>query len=293
MTLETFVRLKPAIRCAKVLNLDNHGEPLMNANLEEMIKAAKATNPKIRVQFTTNLQLTDKKRLDGLLKCEINELQVSINGTTKKTYEEIEVNAKFERLLQNLELIHKYRKNNRKNPHRLAACFVSNKLNLEELPRLPELCSEYGIDMIRVNSLQSFHEENAALALYNTDEDIARTRSVYGKTKENADRLGIATSIVRTYPYRFKCSYPVYSVSITYAGDVSSCWMLDLEDDYYCYFRGEKRRIPRITFGNVNQTEFWKIWDSEEYREYRRNFMQGRIPTYCQECPVGHGLICG
>ena len=294
MTLETFKKLEPVIPYIKIINLDNHGEPLLNPYLTEMIKFAKCLNPQVRISFTTNLQTLTEKLAKGLLESGLTDLQVSINGITKETYEKIEVNAKFDRLLQNLEIIKTYRKYNRNNLHILTTCFTSNKLNLDELPYLPKFCSKYGFDIIRINSLQVFHEENTNISLYNSAEDIKYTRKIYNQTKQNAELFGIRIYIVELYPEdRFVCSYPVNSVSISYSGKVSPCWMFDLEKDYFCFFRSEKIKIPHISFGNINETDFWKIWNKKEYKYFRANFKKGKYPICCRKCPVGYHLICG
>lgn len=293
MKLDTFMKLKTAMRRARIMNLDNHGEPFMNPDLGEMIRIAKETNPAISIRFTTNLQFSTEKRLKDIMDLGIDELQVSINGLTKKTYEGIQVNAGFERLVRNLELIRDYRKCGRAGVDTLAACFVSNRLNIDELPYLPAFCRKYGFDLIKVNSLQSFHEENSNMALYNDKADIVHTRGIYEVTKHNAEDLGVRINFVRQYPPdEFVCSYPADSVSVSYSGEVAPCWMLDLEKGCFCFFGGEKIGIPCVSFGNILEEDFWAIWNKAEYRRFREDFKKGRYPDYCKKCPVGYGLIC-
>lgn len=89
LSLEVFNTVLPFIDRVEALNLDNHGEPLLNPHLEEMIRRARRQTPRLRITLTSNFMKMTAERSAGLLEAGIDGIQVSVNGTTAETYENI------------------------------------------------------------------------------------------------------------------------------------------------------------------------------------------------------------
>jgi len=69
-----------------------------------------------------------------------------------------------------------------------------------------------------------------------------------------------------------KCHWPFSSAFITCEGEVTPC---------------TARMDPsRITFGNAFETPFWAIWNSEQYRSFRKTHLSGSYNRVCQGCPA-------
>jgi len=59
-------------------------------------------------------------------------------------------------------------------------------------------------------------------------------------------------------------------------GDVISCCALLMSND--------REHLHQIAFGNINQQSFEEIWNSERYRQFRRNVNRGELPKSCYGC---------
>jgi len=82
------------------VTLNRDGEPTLDKNLHKKIKSLKDAGVK-EVTMATNVQLLDEKRINQYLDAGLDDIMVSIDGITKKTFEEIRVNLDYETVVQN------------------------------------------------------------------------------------------------------------------------------------------------------------------------------------------------
>ncbi len=84
------------------------GEPLLHPRLLDFVQMAKMRGvPHLYV--STNGQLLDEDRAAGLVDAGLDELKVSIEGTTAEEYEGVRVGGSFDRLQANLEALRRIR----------------------------------------------------------------------------------------------------------------------------------------------------------------------------------------
>jgi len=92
MTMETFTKIVDNVSDfpdkLKVLRLFKDGEPLMNKHLPEMIKYAKNKKIAESIDTTTNGSLLTRKMSDALIESGINQINISIEGTSSQEYKE-------------------------------------------------------------------------------------------------------------------------------------------------------------------------------------------------------------
>jgi radical SAM protein with 4Fe4S-binding SPASM domain len=84
----------------KDVNLQFLGEPLLDRKICDRIRAAKEFA--FRVQMVSNASLLDATMSSQLLASGLDELRISMDGFAKKTFEDIRVGLKFERVKQNI-----------------------------------------------------------------------------------------------------------------------------------------------------------------------------------------------
>jgi len=82
----------------------------------------------------------------------LNELNISIDGATKKTYELLRRGGNFNLLLENLDFIKKYHKNFKINFH-----MVVQKSNWHEMNQMVNLAEEFNVQKIWFNKIQNWH----------------------------------------------------------------------------------------------------------------------------------------
>jgi radical SAM protein with 4Fe4S-binding SPASM domain len=80
--------------------LNRDGEPTLDKNLHKKIKLLKDAGIK-EVTLATNVQLLDEKRIHQYLDAGLDDIMLSIDGNTKKTFEEIRVDLDYETVVQN------------------------------------------------------------------------------------------------------------------------------------------------------------------------------------------------
>lgn len=121
----------------------NGGEPfLININFhiwEEML----ALNPAIKITIATNGSVLNYKVKDVLERGKFF-INLSLDGFSKESYEEIRVNGKFERVMENLLYFHDYCK--RKGT---ILCIMTNPMrqNWWEMPQFVDYCNELNIPL--------------------------------------------------------------------------------------------------------------------------------------------------
>ncbi len=81
----------------------SRGEPTLHKQLDEFLKYCEGKF--LGLKLNTNATLLDEKKINLLLSSDLQTLVLSIDEKNKENYEKIRVNAKFEKIMQNLELL--------------------------------------------------------------------------------------------------------------------------------------------------------------------------------------------
>lgn len=113
-------------------------------------------NPKVRISIQTNAT-TYNKRVESILEKANVHLNISLDSLQKDTYEAIRVNAKFERVMENIHAFHSYCKA-RNTFFGISACMMRN--NWHEAPDFINLCNEWNVP---VYFHTVFHPKDLAL----------------------------------------------------------------------------------------------------------------------------------
>ncbi len=92
----------------KIIRPYSTGEPLMGKNFMDYITYARSRG--LEVRFTSNGQLLTEKVSKQLLDLGVQNINISIEGTSAVEYESIRIRASFERIRNNLATLLKMRK---------------------------------------------------------------------------------------------------------------------------------------------------------------------------------------
>lgn len=117
MQWEVFVRaveqIKKFSQVVKQISLSNHGEPLVNRRLPDMVRYIKAEEIKSRIAIHTNASLLDEEYVYDLIDSEIDRIVVSIQGLDEERYFAMcGVKINYERFFENLKLLYRNKKGN-------------------------------------------------------------------------------------------------------------------------------------------------------------------------------------
>jgi radical SAM protein with 4Fe4S-binding SPASM domain len=233
------------IRC---LSLTNYGEPFLDKYLFNRIEYAKAKG--MQVGFTSNGTLLGKNNnISRLLKSDVDWIEFSVDGVTKKTYEKIRQGAKFDEVAEGITKLCKERGGKNKFPKIGITCCVQ----------------EDNLDEIR-NSLGVFKR------LFSEVDYL-----VYGpkiKRGNNGDPLPEDKDFRRSLiapRYVYPCRLPFENIIVLADGNVTICCM-----DYEGV----------VKLGDLNITTIENVWNSEEYRKIKASHLSGngRSINICKHC---------
>lgn len=141
-----------ALPLAHTLILSAGNEPLMSPHFIDILKiAARYSIPEFL--FLTNGQLLSAKIADAILETGVTQVQISIDGATKETYEYIRRGAQFDRLIRNLEYLSARKRELGRSSPRLQFNVVLMQRNLEELHLFVDLAEKVGVEWIAARHL--------------------------------------------------------------------------------------------------------------------------------------------
>ncbi len=151
MKWDTFTSLLEGFPDLQHLHLQGLGEPMMHPQFFEMVRYA--ADRGIQVTINTNLTLLNPQRTERLIQSGLDTLYFSIDGATPETYERIRKRAHFERVLNNMEMFLKARKQTGSGLPHLCLVMVIMQQNLHELPELVKLAHRWEADKFFVQHL--------------------------------------------------------------------------------------------------------------------------------------------
>src|SRR6266702_4574565 len=100
LSLEEFKRLVDQLPDLRRAVMQGIGEPLLNRELAQMIRHLKQRG--VYVVFNTNAALLTRRRQVELIDCGLDELRVSLDGSTPETYLKVRGIPAFERVIANV-----------------------------------------------------------------------------------------------------------------------------------------------------------------------------------------------
>jgi len=250
------------------------GEPFLHPDIKKMF--ALMAKYRFKSQIISNGIHINRDILDDLIEIRLERLTISLHAADSKTYQIIHPLSEedaFESLKVNL-LYLKQRKAYLKSRYpKLSIINVISSLNCYNLIDMAEFAYSVGAQRIWFKPLSIAEETKEVLSL--KEEDIIRIRAdlkfLRRKIKlehnigEFMDGLTPQLDIqvdksCRWARNRF-CYLPWIRANITTEGEVLSC-----------IYQG------RSFLGNIQRQPFSIIWNSKEYREFRKN---KRCPEHC------------
>jgi len=137
----------------KTLHLHNFGEPLLDPLLGDRITYAKKAGMKLRI--FSNFSVLNEKIARMLIDTGIDEIKISIDGNSKETYESIRKNLKFDKVVANVEMMLRMRKEMNSQHPRLSVVFVATDENKHEVPAFKKRW-EGKVDKVLISSFHNW-----------------------------------------------------------------------------------------------------------------------------------------
>jgi radical SAM protein with 4Fe4S-binding SPASM domain len=133
-----------------LLHIDfmNWGEPLLHPHLFDMIAYAKKFD--VDTLVSTNFNDFDEEAAEKMVLSGLDAVILSIDGLTQKTYEKYRVRGDYDKVIRNLKLLVKKKKElGRSNPY-IIWQFLVFKHNEHEAEKVREFAKDLGVDTVGV-----------------------------------------------------------------------------------------------------------------------------------------------
>jgi radical SAM protein with 4Fe4S-binding SPASM domain len=256
------------------VKLQGMGEPLLNKELLAMLELLEKR--KIKTAIVSNGSVMTDTIRDKLLTVS-TDVFFSIDGATQEVFENVRVGSSFKKVVDNIKKLTGARqKKSSSKGKTIAARTVVTKQNVHELSGIVRLATDLGLDSLTFQLIMTSWGK-AGMEEINSQKRVTEAKELeeqVTKAKQEAERVGLPLFIRNDdkYSRKNKCGWPWKSAFIASNGDVVPCAILADSDT--------------VNMGNVFEEDFETIWDSEKYRELRRQHREHDLPEYCKNCYI-------
>ncbi len=294
MRIEVFTSLTPLIQDIAEIGYDNYGEPLLNPDLPKLISIQKRINPNSRARFNSSLSGLTEAIAYSLLDSGINEIQVSFDAATSDLFSHIKVGGQLKQTIGNIELLMSASRGHGDGSFVLSACFLAQNCNIQELPQVARILADNGVTDLYVNGLEPYRSEDLEEALWFNITARERAALVFEDATNLARDLNIRIHLPALIPQaKAPCHLPSRTMTVSYDGAVSPCFLLGMESPVFTYEGSEILR-PRVDLGNTATDDPLLIWGSDAYRAFKQQAANpaGEQIQTCRVCIQRQRLIC-
>jgi MoaA/NifB/PqqE/SkfB family radical SAM enzyme len=291
LSLEEFKGLVDQLPDLRRAVMQGIGEPLLNRDLAAMIAYLKRRG--VHVVFNTNGVLLTRRRQVELIQSGLDELRVSLDGSTPETYLKVRGIPAFERVLANVAGMVRSREALGTASPTLSFWVTGMWENLPELPGVIDLAARLGVDEVYLQrlvfsgdglavegqSLYRGHRDHVEAIIAEAEERAAR----YGIRFRGAGALEPRESLfgqgAEAQPWR-ACSRPLRLAYVTARGNALPCCIAPFTDAPY----------ESIKLGNYLRDGVQAVWHGQAYREFRARLYSSDPPPSCRNCGLAWSL---
>ena len=275
MTMQTFNNFLPLLKRLEWVLFGGLGEPLLNPQLVEMLKAVKKANPRIETRILTNGMLINKSFLEKAVPL-IDFFGFSFDGCSQQTVKKMRAGINPEKVLENIRLVAEARA--RLNKKMITETnYVVNCKTYKELPAFIELAGRLGVNQIRLLN----HEMRTRAGF---------KKNFYFALKKDKGK-DLRAALVKAEKAKISVILPFFEKP--YCGYMG-CPMTSADGSVYacCNYVGKRIitsdtkiiRFPETPLGNVNDSNFEKIWREKKSLTQRSDNLKGKFKGYCLDC---------
>ena len=250
----------------------------------------------IKVSTNSNLTLFSRRRAEQCITSGLDTVHVSVDGSSRETYEKIRVGADWNKVIGNIRLLQNAKKAMAAEHPHIRLVFVLMRMNLGELPGLVTMAAELGISEIFVQHLCHDFKESTLPVKYRSmqafvndetllNEDEAVIENQFALARAAAAAAGIALRLPSPRPParalssrgRERCDWPWRGMYLSFDGRSMPCCMIATPD--------------RFNFGSGFEEGAREIWNSARYDEFRSRLESDDPPDICRSCSVYNGMF--
>ena len=249
------------------LKIQGFGEPTMGGNTYiQMIRYAR--QKRIWVRTITNAsRLHLRAMYKQLVDADPNEIQISIDGATKDVFEKIRRGSHFDTVMDNCALINGY-----SNGARTKMWTVVQQDNVHQLADLVTLAHDLGFKYLVFSfelidfGMQKWRETNDAVTV-SSQISVGHCWALHDRAKQMGVKLAFWFATER-YDEANLCPWPFERA----------------------YISSDMRFVPCCIIGNPEVADVGDArklaeeWNGPEITQFRREHLEGNVPTVCRSC---------
>lgn len=142
MTFKQFKRVVDDAPYIKEIEISNSGEPLLNPDLVKILEYSYNNNIKITIGNGTNFNTASNELLEALVKYNVRNVLMSIDGASQETYAKYRRKGNFNKIIENIKKVNEYKeKYNSDYPKMIYKCILFTH-NEHEIEKVIELANE-------------------------------------------------------------------------------------------------------------------------------------------------------
>ena len=294
LSLHEFISIAEQFPQMQRASLHGIGEPLLNAELPEMIRYLKER--KVEVIINSNGTLLTDEWQRKLIESGLDQYRCSIDGATDETYARIRGAALLPKLKKGLQGLVKTKERLEMATPGISIWCVATRENLQELPDLLRLASALGVPEVYVQRMVYFAREpdqqygmaRDGIAIFGKEDNIEQ--HILDECTRLSSELGIkflaaggrdpinSLAAARTSDFSpwQACMRPWTTAYITVNGNCLPCCISPFATDHY----------ENLILGNIFERTFTEIWNEPQYRKFRTDFLSEHPHQACTSCGV-------
>ncbi len=228
------------------------GEPLLHAQLPEMIRRAKQKH--FYTYLSTNLQAITPTLAHNLIAAGIDHIVASIDGITQASYETYRQGGSLDKAMQGLRLLQQEKKAQKKHVVLEWQC-LKLATNEHEWQEIQERYKSLGADTLTFKTAQLYDYEHGNPLMPSQERD--------SRYKRIGDKYVLKKRMNR------RCRRLFFNCVIDVHGNVLPC----------CYDKEGKYAL-----GNIQENSLRDIWLSAKSKAFRKQIAQQKDLDICSNC---------
>ena len=273
---------------ANLVYLQGWGEPFMHPEFFEMLQIAKDTGCKVGT--TTNGTLVDRECIEKMVGQGLDIIGFSLAGVDEKN-DRIRRGTRIKKVLECIEETHRAKNKFGVDNPEIHIAYMLLRSGLDDLEKLPEFLGNTGAAQTVVSSLSYVvsPEMERELILLSGEKEYSELKDRLLEARREALNQGanLYFHIVSPVQNHFACSENIPgAVVVGSDGSLSPCVMkqMPVRGDNYYFVNRQKQLQQNLSFGNIQKESLHTIWQRKQYRQFMREFRNGKGPAICRNC---------
>jgi radical SAM protein with 4Fe4S-binding SPASM domain len=242
------------------------------------------------VGTSTSGVLLDGKTIEQIVESGMDIVAFSLAGIDDGN-DMIRKGTRFKTVMEAIKFINREKAKAKTTLPSINVAYMLLRSKMDKLSRLPQAFSRQGINQVVISTLDFIPDRKflSESILPDNDEEYEQLRVQLDNTIEKGRSAGLDIHYNLYNPSRRRkvCTENVqYSLFVSSDGTVSPCVFTNLpikesslqNDKMFPSYR-------RLTMGNINENTLSRIWNQQDYKNFRESFNTDRLPETCVKCP--------